>query len=115
MKQLRRLSEVTLQTSAKQKQENGATITTYANQDNYNVIIQEITEEMYATIYGANITNMLRISSVQQLLEHFLKSKSNDTPDNITKYFILIGDKRYKVKAVTSNWVDIEFYETNRA
>lgn len=114
MKQLRRLSEIHLQLTTRTKQANGSVVSSYSDIGTYNVIPQEITEEMYATIYGANISNMLRISSVHSELETLLKSKSTDTADNLSLYFILIGNKRYKIKAVTGNWVDIEFYETNR-
>lgn len=114
MKQLRRLREVLLQKATKEKQDNGATITSYQAVGTYNVVFQEITDEVFATIYGANITNMLRLASVREELETLLKTKNTDLPDNISLYYIVIGNKRYKVKAVATNWVDIEFYETVR-
>lgn len=114
MKQLRRLSEVTLQKQIKAKQPNGTLINTYESIGNYEVIEQEMTEQIDATIYGANLIKMLRLSSVQSTLEKYLQSKNDDTPDNLSLYYILIGKKRYKIKAVYKNWIDIEFYETHR-
>lgn len=114
MKQLRRLSVATLQKSAKVKQTNGANLTAYADVRKYKVVAHEITDSVYASIYGANIRNMLRLSTPLMALESFLKTKNNESSDNLSLYFILIGDKRYKITAVYNNWVDIEFYETDR-
>lgn len=114
MMQLRRLTKVTLQKSNRARQANGINLITYTTLGTYNVIVQEITDSVYASIYGANIQKMLRISSPRLKLETFLKRKSNDGADNISLYVILIGDKRYKITKVYNNWVDIEFYETNR-
>lgn len=114
MKQLRRLSEVTLQKSTKAKQPNGTTLQTYDDIATYKVIEQEITDKVFSSIYGANISKMLRLASVHEELEKFLQGKSNDTADNISTYFILIGNKRYKIVSAYKGWIDIEFYETNR-
>lgn len=114
MKQLRRLSEVTLQKSIKAKQLNGTMLTSYNDIATYKVIEQEITDKVFSSIYGANISKMLRLASPHEELERFLQSKSNDMPDNISLYFILIGQKRYKIVSAYNNWVDVEFYETDR-
>lgn len=115
MKQLRRLTTATLQKAAKAKQANGADLTTYADVKTYRVIAHEINDSVYASIYGANINNMLRLSSPLMALESFLKGKNNEGPDNLSSYFILIGAKRFKITAVTNNWIDIEYYEADRA
>ena len=115
MKQLRRLTDATLQKSTKAKQANGTDLTTYADVKTYRVVAHEINDSVYASIYGANIRNMLRLSSPLMALESYLKGKNNDGSDNLSLYFILIGNKRFKITAVTNNWIDIEFYETDRA
>lgn len=114
MKQLRRLSEVVLQKSTKVKQPNGTLLQSYADVGTYKVIEQEITDKVFSSIYGANISKMLRLSSPHETLEKFLKSKANDGADNISLYYILIGLKRYRIVSAYNNWVDIEFYETFR-
>lgn len=114
MKQLRRLQIVKLQKSNRARQANGINLITYTTLGTYHVIVQEITDSVYASIYGANVQKMLRLSSPRMNLETFLKSKNNDGEDNISLYVILIGDKRYRITKVYNNWVDIEFYETNR-
>ena len=114
MKQLRRLREVTLQKSIKAKQPNGTMLTSYNDIALYKVIEQEITDEVFSSIYGANINKMLRLASPHEALEKYLQTKNNDLADNISVYFVLIGNKRYRVVSVHNNWVDIEFYETDR-
>ena len=114
MKQLRRLREVILQKSIKAKQLNGTLLQTYQDIGVYKVIEQEITDKVFSSIYGANINKMLRLASVHEELEQLLQSKSNDTADNISLYFILIGAKRYKIVSAYKGWIDVEFYETDR-
>ena len=114
MKQLRRLSEATLQKATKVKQTNGTSLTTYSDIGTFRVIAQEITDSVYASIYGANVSKMLRLSSTLDQLEAYLKTKTTDTADNLSLYFILIGNKRFKITAVYNGWIDIEFYETDR-
>ena len=115
MKQLRRLSEVTLQKSVKTRQSNGTMLQSYTDIAKYKVIQQEITDEVFSTIYGANISKMLRLASPHETLEKYLKDKVNDLADNLSLYYILIGIKRYSIKAVYNNWIDIEFYEASRS
>ena len=51
---------------------------------------------------------MLRIKTPLSNLEKLLKSKVNNTTDNISKYFIFINEAKYKIKAVNSKGIDIE-------
>ncbi len=113
MMQLRRLSEVTLQQATKTKQPNGYSTSLPATIGTYKVIVQTITDEVSGSIYGANVNNMLRLSSVRGELESFLSSKITDGSDNLSQYSILIGNKRYGIIAVNSR-VDVEFLETCR-
>lgn len=108
MKQLSKLKTITLQKSEKQIQDNGVKIDTYIDIDNYKVILQELTDEISASIYGADINRTYRVSSVRQLLEIYLKPKLNNTSDNISKYFLLIEDTRYKIVSVKKKWIDIQ-------
>ena len=105
---LRYLENVTLKKSIIKKQENGSRIEEYEFIDNYDVQIQEIDDQISANIYGANIVNMLRIKSPLFKLEKLLKSKLNNTTDNISKYFIFIDNNKYKIKSVNSKGIEIE-------
>lgn len=115
MKQLSRLREVTLQHSSKVRQPNGTNLTTYQDVETYDVIVQELTDSVNATIYGANIFKMLRLSSPLLDLEKYLRAKNTDTADNLSNYFITLDGKRYRIVKSYNNWVDIEFIETVRA
>lgn len=107
--QLSRLKSVILKVSTKTKQANGSSIETYTKVADYKVILQELVDEVSASIYGANLNKTYRVSSPRQTLEIYLQSKLNNTSDNISKYFLFIGNKQYKIVSVKEHWVDIEF------
>lgn len=108
-KQLRYLVKCTLYFSTKVKQPNGFQLDVYEKVNDFQVRIQEVDDEISTSIYGTGITNLLRLSSPLGSLEAVLKVKINENEDNITKYTIVIGNKRYKILSVRENWVDIRF------
>lgn len=105
---LRYLETVILKKSIQNKQPNGSRIEEYETINSYEVQKQGLDDQISASIYGANIVNMLRIKSPLLKLEELLKSKVNNKTDNISKYFIFIGENKYKIKAVNSKGIDIE-------
>lgn len=105
---IRRLKTITLKKSIKTKQSNGSRIEEYETIDEYKVQKQGLDDQISASIYGANIVNMCRIKSPLSDLENLLKSKLNNTTDNISKYFIFMDDNKYKIKSVNSKGVEIE-------
>lgn len=114
--QLRYLENVVLKKATKTKQSNGAFIDTYEIINNYNVRVEEITDEASASIYGSTINKMYRITSPRRELEIYLKTKITDSSDNISKYYIEYNNGLYKISAVRKNWIDIEYnegYSTN--
>ncbi len=106
--QINRLITVALKSSIKEKQLNGTYTIKYNEIKPYKVQREDLTDEISASIYGANVVNMLRLSSPKKDLEKFLLTKVNESIDNISKYFIFINDATYKIKSVKSNWIDIE-------
>lgn len=80
----------------------------YKTIGNYQAQIQEIDDQISASIYGASIVNMLRLKTPLGRLENILKSKLNNETDNISKYFIFIEDSKYKIKSVNSKGIEIE-------
>lgn len=110
--QLRYLENVELDKSTKAKQNNGSYINSYTKVSDYKVVFEEISDEASASIYGATINRMYRISSPQRLLEKYLKPKINDTSDNISLYFIKYNNGLYKINVVRQNWIDIEYIES---
>ena len=105
---LRYLRRVILKEEVKVKQPNGSRIEQYNVIDYYDVQVQELDDEISASIYGASIVNMLRIKSPLSKLENVLKSKLNNTTDNISKYYIFYENKKYRIKSVNSKGVLIE-------
>lgn len=108
MKQLTRLESIELYRIGKETLPDGDVQETEIQIGTYKVVIQELNDNVSATIYGADINKILRISSVNKILEILLKEKLNNTSDNISKYRISYGTSKYKVKDVKSRYIDIE-------
>ena len=45
-------------------------------------------DEITASAYGANLDKTYRFKSIHNDLEHFLLEKTNNSPDNLTKYLV---------------------------
>lgn len=111
---LRYLKPINLKKAEKQKQPNGIYKNTYNVIKVYNVQIQDLTDdEVSATIYGANINKMLRISSPLGNLEEYLLPKVDNKQDNISYYYIFIGNKTYKIVSVAEDRIDIELVNSS--
>lgn len=110
--QLRYKKNITLKKATYQRQDNGSKLAKYENIDSYIVQQQEITDELSATIYGSDINSMLRMTSIKNNLEKFLKEKINNSEDNISNYFIEMDNKLYKVVSAKSEYVDIKVVES---
>ena len=108
MKQLRYLISVELDKLTRTKADNGAYTNSYTKQADYLVQLEEISDAVSASIYGAKIDRMYRISSPRQLLEGVLFSLVNTSNDNISLYSVVLNNARYKIVAVKKNWIDIE-------
>lgn len=108
MKQLRYLQSIELLKQTLTKQNNGVKIATYETVGEYLVQLQELTDEISANVYGADVNRMYRISSPRYVLEAFLKDKVNSTEDNVSLYFVALNGSKYKIRVVRKHWVDIE-------
>lgn len=98
---------IELKKATKIKQANGIYIDSYTLDGNYYVQKQSLEDEVSATVYGANLNNMLRLRSPGRELESYLLTKANNKSDNVSKYFIFINDVQYKIVAVNEEYVDI--------
>ena len=106
---LRYLKLVVLKKATKIKQSNGTFINSYTNVGDYKVQTQDLTDdEVSASVYGANITKMLRLSSPLNELEKYLLPKVNNKLDNISQYYIFFDNRCYKIISVSNNRIDIE-------
>lgn len=106
---LRYLEEATLKKSIQEKQANGTKVETSLDTiKKYKVQSQELTDEISASIYGANVFKMLRIRSVNKDLEDYLYARATNKEDNISMYYIFIKNRKYKIKAVNQRGIDLE-------
>lgn len=105
--QLRYLENVILKKATKTTQSNGIKTNTYEEIKSYKIQKQDIEDEISATIYGADINEMIRISSIRYELEQFLETKNNNTNDNVSKYYIFYKGFIYKIVSVKSHWIDM--------
>ena len=105
---LRYIEKATLQKSTKTKQANGTYIETVETIGKYNVQTQELSDEVSASIYGADIFKIVRIRSTDQSLEKYLYDKVNNKADNISFYKIVFNDRTYKIKTVNQKGIDLE-------
>lgn len=108
MKQLIKLTNCELYKIVKTRTPDGDYADVQNKVGDYKVTTQELTDNVSANIYGANITKMLRISSIHKILEILLKSKLNNTSDNVSKYNISLDGILYKIVNVKSKYIDIE-------
>lgn len=105
---VRYLKEAELKKTVPQKQENGSYVSTYQDIGRYKVQPEELTSEVDAQVYGADISKIIRIKSPLGELEKLLYSKLNNEEDNISKYIILFNGSKYKIKAVSLYKIDME-------
>lgn len=106
---LRYLEKISVKKATKAKQDNGAYISTYEDVKSYNCQIQDlVTDEISASIYGANITKMMRLSSPLKDMESFLLTKVNNKSDNISNYFVEYENNLYRITSVSKSRVDVE-------
>lgn len=108
MKLIRYLKEAKLLKSVKEKQANGSYVKTFTLIDTYNVQLNSLEDEISATIYGANIDNMLSIGDALGELYKYLITKVDNIQDNISLYYIQIGNVKYKINSVKESGIVIE-------
>lgn len=108
MNQLRYLIDAELDKAENTKRENGTIASTFNKVGNYKIQLQELTDEISASIYGADVNRMYRINSPRNDLENFLFTKVNNSSDNVSLYSLIINEKRYRIKIVRFKWIDVE-------
>lgn len=66
-------------------------------------------DEVAQSVYGANLDKTYRFKSIYNDLEPFLLEKTNNSPDNLTKYLVEWNDNKYAVVKVTPLYIDIQW------
>ena len=108
MKLLRYLETVGLYKIVKKKQPNGSYINDYELVKSYKVQKQNINDQVSATIYGASITKMFKISTPLLTLEKYLLPKVDNKEDNISLYTIKVDNNMYRIRSVLESGIEIE-------
>lgn len=107
MIQLRYLEPCWLCLREKTRQDNGAVTETFEMIKRYLIQVQDLYDEVSASIYGADLNKTMRITSPKNVLESFLMDKINFTTDNVTNYAIRKGNFIYEILSVKRHWIDI--------
>lgn len=66
-------------------------------------------DEVAQSAYGANLDKTYRFKSIYNDLEPFLLEKTNNSPDNLTKYLVEWKGNKYAVVKVTPLYIDIQW------
>ena len=66
-------------------------------------------DEIAQSAYGANLDKTYRFKSIYNDLETFLLEKTNNSPDNLTKYLVEWKEHKYAVVKVTPLYIDIQW------
>lgn len=106
--QLRYLQSVSLKKANKVKQSNGVYVDNYALVKEYRVQLENLSDEVSASIYGANLYKVKKVRSPMGTLEKYLATKLNNDTDNISKYFLFIDEVIYKINDSQMSGVTIE-------
>ena len=108
MKLVRYLKDIELVKSVSEKQNNGTYKKSFNHIGNYRIQKKSLDDEVNASIYGANISKMWDISTPLGDLERYLIPKVDNKEDNISLYFIILDNMRYKINSVKEHSIKVE-------
>jgi len=66
-------------------------------------------DEVDLSAYGANLLKTYRFKSIYNDLEPFLLEKTNNSPDNLTKYLVEWKGHKYAIVKVTPLYLDMQW------
>ena len=66
-------------------------------------------DEVENSAYGANLLKTYRFKSIYNDLEPFLLEKTQNSPDNLTKYLVEWKGNKYAVVKVTPLYIEIQW------
>lgn len=66
-------------------------------------------DEVENSAYGANLLKTYRFKSIYNDLEPFLLERTNNSPDNLTKYLVEWKGNKYAIVKVTPLYIDIQW------
>ena len=66
-------------------------------------------DEIEFSAYGSNLLKTYRFKSIYNDLEELLLEKTNNSPDNLTKYLVEWKGHKYSIVKVTPLYIDIQW------
>ena len=66
-------------------------------------------DEVENSAYGANLLKTYRFKSIYNDLEPFLLERTQNSPDNLTKYLVEWKGNKYAIVKVTPLYIDIQW------
>lgn len=66
-------------------------------------------DEVENSAYGANLLKTYRFKSIYNDLEPFLLEKTENSPDNLTKYLVEWKGHKYSIVKVTPLYLDMQW------
>ena len=107
---LTKLQPVTLYTIKSARGEDGDLIEEYEAIFHADGAIQYLaSDELEKSAYGANLLKTYRFKSIYNDVEELLLEKTNNSPDNLTKYLVEWKGNKYAVVKVTPLYIDIQW------
>ena len=107
---LTKLQPVILYTIKSARGEDGDLIEEYEDIFHADGAIQYLaSDETEQSAYGANLLKTYRFKSIYNDLEELLLEKTNNSPDNLTKYLVEWKNHKYAIVKVTPVYIDIQW------
>ena len=75
----------------------------------YQALIQYLDDEVAVATYGADVSKVHRIATINNKLEKMLIPKVNNKNDNISNYIIQYNNNYYSILKVTPRYMDIKW------
>lgn len=75
----------------------------------YQALIEYLDDEVASAIYGADITKVQRIATINNKLEKLLLPTVDNAEDNISKYIIEHKNNKFSILRVTPKYIDIKW------
>ena len=75
----------------------------------YQALVQYLDDEVAVATYGADVSKVHRIATVNNELEKILIPKIRNKQDNISNYIIEYNSNYYSILKVTPRYIDIKW------
>lgn len=107
---LTKLQSITLYTIESTRGIDGDLIEKYEDIFHAEGAIQYLaSDEIEFSAYGSNLLKTYRFKSIYNDVEKLLLEKTNNSPDNLTKYLVEWKNHKYSIVKVTPLYIDIQW------